>query len=373
MARRLDPADRRELVRLMLEDGLSPRAAAARFGVSESTARRWRERADEVSVAAPDEGLALAERSIREAQEMMASVLAPAPRRVVRERPPRPRPVERAPLLQRIPARVRALQWTRRQAGGVALTMAFIPAGWFVSAAVFGGGADAGPRLRENGASAPAAVNFDPRLAMARKRARGTTLAAHITGRSVVLHRGRGGKRIGRLRAKRIEGKQIPLVLLVQRRRKNWLRVHLPVRPNGAMAWVWAGHAKLRVNPYRIRVSLSRHRLTLFRYGRKVVTRKVGVGQSLAPTPTGRYFVTDLIKARDPSGLYGPYAFGLSGFSPVHTTFRGGEGQIGIHGTNLPEALGTDVSEGCIRLSNETITALARKLPLGTPVDIRRS
>jgi hypothetical protein len=193
-----------------------------------------------------------------------------------------------------------------------------------------------------------------------------------VRGRSVALHRRPGGKRTGRLRARRIEGKRIPLVLLVKRRRNGWLRVHLPVRPNGSLAWVRASDTRLRVNPYRVEVSLKRHRLTVWRYGRRMVVRKVGVGQSIAPTPTGRYFVTDLIKARDPRGLYGPYAFGLSGFSPVHTTFGTGNGQIGIHGTNQPEALGTDVSQGCIRIGNATITALARVLPLGTPVDVRR-
>ncbi|WP_338052762.1 L,D-transpeptidase [Protofrankia coriariae] len=43
---------------------------------------------------------------------------------------------------------------------------------------------------------------------------------------------------------------------------------------------------------------------------------------------------------------------------------------IGIHGTNQPNLLGQDVSHGCIRVSNETITRLARLLPLGTPVEI---
>ena len=52
-------------------------------------------------------------------------------------------------------------------------------------------------------------------------------------------------------------------------------------------------------------------------------------------------------------------------------SFGGGPGQIGIHGTNEPGALGTDVSHGCVRISNASITKLARLLPLGTPVQIR--
>jgi lipoprotein-anchoring transpeptidase ErfK/SrfK len=301
----------------------------------------------------------------------MDSMLVPVAPRTPRERPVRPRPVAAPALVKRIPARVRAFRATRRQLGGLALTVAFIPAGWVLSAAVFGGADAVRPLVA--GAPAPVATDrFAPQLATARNRAKGTTLVAHVRGRSVVLHRRPGGKRTRRLRARRIEGKRIPLVLLVKRRRNGWLRVYLPVRPNGSRAWIRARDARLRVNPYRVEVSLRRHRLTVWRYGRRMLTRKVGVGQSLAPTPTGRYFVTDLIKARDPGGLYGPYAFGLSGFSPVHTTFGTGNGQIGIHGTDQPAALGTDVSQGCIRIGNATVTALARRLPLGTPVDIRR-
>ncbi len=369
MSAQLDPADRRELVRLMLEDGLSPHAAAARLGVSESTARRWRARAGEVL---PDAGLSEAERSIREAESLMASVLAPVAPRPVRERPAPPRPPERAPLSRRIPARVRAMRWTRRQAGGVALTMAFIPAGWFLSAALFGGGAEAVRPLLGEPAAPVAEPEFDPELATSKASTRGTSLVAQARGRSVVLHRRPGGKRIGRLRARRIEGKRIPLVLLVQRRREGWLRVRLPVRPNGSLAWVRSRDVQLRRNPYRLEISIKRHRMTLWRNGRRMAVKRVGLGQAVAPTPTGRYFVTDLVKARDPRGMYGPYAFGLSGFSPVHTSFRGGDGQIGIHGTDQPQALGTDVSQGCVRVGNATIIALAKMLPLGTPVDIRR-
>ena len=97
------------------------------------------------------------------------------------------------------------------------------------------------------------------------------------------------------------------------------------------------------------------------------------VGHSLSPTPTGRYFVVDTIAPPDPHGFYGPYALGLSAYSTVYTTFAGGNGQVGIHGTNQPSKIGTDVSHGCIRLDNATITRLAKRLPLGTPVDIRRS
>ena len=70
------------------------------------------------------------------------------------------------------------------------------------------------------------------------------------------------------------------------------------------------------------------------------------------------------------NGPYGSYAYGLSGFSNVLTSFGGGDGVIGIHGTNDPSSIGQDVSHGCIRLQNADIERLVRFLPLGTPVDI---
>ena len=62
--------------------------------------------------------------------------------------------------------------------------------------------------------------------------------------------------------------------------------------------------------------------------------------------------------------------FGLSAFSDVYTSFAGGPGQVGLHGTNDPSGLGRDVSHGCVRVTNEAITALAQQLPMGTPISI---
>jgi len=61
----------------------------------------------------------------------------------------------------------------------------------------------------------------------------------------------------------------------------------------------------------------------------------------------------------------------LSGYSEVLFEFGGGDGQMGIHGTNDPTSLGRNVSNGCIRMSNAAITRLAKTLPLGVPVEIR--
>jgi lipoprotein-anchoring transpeptidase ErfK/SrfK len=54
----------------------------------------------------------------------------------------------------------------------------------------------------------------------------------------------------------------------------------------------------------------------------------------------------------------------------VLSSFGGGPGQVGLHGTDDAASIGTAASHGCIRLSNEHIAALAAMLPLGTPITI---
>jgi lipoprotein-anchoring transpeptidase ErfK/SrfK len=162
-----------------------------------------------------------------------------------------------------------------------------------------------------------------------------------------------------------------PLTFLVRERRSGWLRVLLPIRPNGSTGWVRATDVSLSQHDFRIVVDLSGHRMSVLKGGQLIQREPIAVGKSATPTPGGLYYIKELIKTNDPDGPYGPYAFGLSGFSGALETFGKGDAVIGIHGTNAPWLLGGDVSSGCVRVSNQAITSLARRLPLGVPVEIR--
>jgi lipoprotein-anchoring transpeptidase ErfK/SrfK len=159
-------------------------------------------------------------------------------------------------------------------------------------------------------------------------------------------------------------------VFLVRRRIRGWVQVRLALRPNGSLGWVRARAVSPALDPYRVTASLSHHRLTVTRGGRTILRAPIAVGRPSLPTPTGLFYITELLKQADRTGTYGPFAFGLSAFSNVLYSFGGGPGQIGFHGTNDPALLGTSASHGCIRISNANITRLARILPLGTPVVI---
>ncbi|HZC29356.1 MAG TPA: L,D-transpeptidase, partial [Gaiellaceae bacterium] len=163
-----------------------------------------------------------------------------------------------------------------------------------------------------------------------------------------------------------------PRMLLVHTQRKHWVRVYLPNRPDERTGWVHRRAVRLLTNPYRIVVRLHAHRLLLWKGDRVVLRARTVVGKPSTPTPAGMYFIVDLLRPPNPDGAYGPYAFNLSAHSRVLRTFAGGDGVVAIHGTDEPWLIGQSVSHGCIRVRNEVIRRLARVLPLGTPVEIRR-
>lgn len=163
-----------------------------------------------------------------------------------------------------------------------------------------------------------------------------------------------------------------PRVLRVVTDAGQWLKVSLAGRPNGRTAWVSAGDVNLAVSSWHLVVHLARHRLSVFQGPVLLGTYPVGIGAAVTPTPTGTYYLTDLLSPPAPGGAYGPYAFGLSAYSTVLTSFGGGPGQIGLHGTDDPGSVGRTVSHGCLRVTNALITQLAHELPLGTPVVITR-
>lgn len=160
-----------------------------------------------------------------------------------------------------------------------------------------------------------------------------------------------------------------PLVFLVVERQGDRLRVQLAERPNGRTGWISADAVELSTTTYALVVTTSTNTLDLYDHGERVASYPVATGTGGTPTPTGDFALTELLAPTN-SG-YGPYAYGLTAHSDVLTSFGGGPGQIGLHGTDDAASIGTDASHGCIRLSNADITRLAGLLPLGTPIQIR--
>jgi lipoprotein-anchoring transpeptidase ErfK/SrfK len=193
-------------------------------------------------------------------------------------------------------------------------------------------------------------------------------VATARTGRVAVYRSARSSTPFLRLASPRASG--APLVFLVRRRVAGRDQVYLPVRPNESKGWVNERDVVLASNPYSLQVRLHAHELVLRKRSRIVARIRAAVGRSVLPTPTGLYYIVELLRQPNPKGPYGPYAFGLSAHSNVLYSFGGGPGQIGIHGTDVASSIGRSASHGCIRISNAAISRLATELPLGTPVRI---
>jgi lipoprotein-anchoring transpeptidase ErfK/SrfK len=210
-----------------------------------------------------------------------------------------------------------------------------------------------------------------PRPRAARKRPGYRTVQIR-SGHSVALHAGPRGRTVATLSARTEFGSK--RVLAVAAVRGRWLGVTATELPNGKIGWIDGqakglarGHTKMS-----LRVDLSQRRIEL-RSGSHVVARMaVAVGRPGSPTPAGRFAVTDKLSG----GSYGPYygccILALSGHQPSPPPGWPGGNRLAIHGTNAPGAIGTAASAGCLRGSDKNLRVLMRRVPVGTPVFIRR-
>jgi lipoprotein-anchoring transpeptidase ErfK/SrfK len=200
----------------------------------------------------------------------------------------------------------------------------------------------------------------------------GYSIARVRAGRSVAYRSKPGGAKIGSLDSRTEFGSK--RVLGVVERRSRWLGVSVPERPNGKLAWI-DGRSSA-VAPARTKVSLradlSRRTLEL-RVGRKTVKRmRVAVGRPGSSTPTGRFAVTDKLSGDRYGPYYGCCILALSGTQPnTPAGWRGGN-RLAVHGTNSPGTIGQAASAGCLRGGDADLHTLMRRVPVGTPVFIRR-
>lgn len=209
-----------------------------------------------------------------------------------------------------------------------------------------------------------------------RMLARGGTLVAVPLGASLNVHAARGTPRpFMDLGADNPWGQRLRLLVVGDATDDDgdvWLRVQLPIWPNGQAGWVAASDVRLAEVAERVLVDLSERMLVWIRAGRVVKKAQVAVGSAATPTPVGRYFVWAKVPTGRPSGPYGNYILGLSGFSEAIEPWSEwpGEPRLAIHGTDDPGDAGRAISKGCVRVLNGVLRAL-HDVPMGTPVLIR--
>jgi lipoprotein-anchoring transpeptidase ErfK/SrfK len=209
--------------------------------------------------------------------------------------------------------------------------------------------------------SAPAKHHASPALPVAPGPGAIVATVLHST----VLRAKPHGRRLARLTTKTQFGSRE--TALVVRHVPGWLGVVSTEAGNGKVGWIPLRAVSLtRVN-WQLKVSLRARRLTVLE-GDKVVKRyTVAIGQPAAPTPTGRFAVTDRLTTGDPSGPYGCCILALSAHSPHAIQGWDGGDRIAIHSTPELWSIGQAVSHGCLRLTLPEGRWLLGHIPLGTP------
>jgi lipoprotein-anchoring transpeptidase ErfK/SrfK len=162
-----------------------------------------------------------------------------------------------------------------------------------------------------------------------------------------------------------------PTTLLVLGERRNakgirWLKLSMPMRPNGRIGWVKAAAVQMRPVRRSIVIDLSARKLRVLRGGKTRFATPVAIGRPGMETPTGNFYLTATFKPRE--RFLGAFAFETSAYSKL-SEWPGG-GVVGLHGTSMPWLLGQAVSHGCVRMSNAAALVLKRLTPAGTPLEI---
>lgn len=162
----------------------------------------------------------------------------------------------------------------------------------------------------------------------------------------------------------------VPTVAWIERTSADgrWGRVELPYVWPRRDGWVRLDGLRTDTTAVTVEVDLSSRRLTLRKRGKVVFRAPVATGRASSPTPRGEYFVTDRVSFS--GGVFGTFAFGLSGIQPRLPVGWSSGDQLAIHGTNAPSSIGTAASAGCLRASEATLARLKPLLRLGTPVVI---
>ncbi len=197
----------------------------------------------------------------------------------------------------------------------------------------------------------------------------GTGSLVAVLSHATTMRSSPGGRALAQIGMRTTFGS--PVAMWVVKHTAGWLGVVSPLAGNNNIGWVPRGAASLtRVN-WRLEVTLSARRLDVLDGGRLIERYTVAIGAPYAPTPTGRFAVTDRLQTGDPTGPYGCCILALSAQAPHAIQGWNGGNRIAIHSTPETSSIGEAVSHGCLRLTLPEGRWLLAHIPLGTPTLIR--
>lgn len=173
------------------------------------------------------------------------------------------------------------------------------------------------------------------------------------------------------LYAETVFGNRLALLVEEYDSSGNWAKVQVPIRPNGATAWVQTAFFTEEKHNYHITIDLSENKVNVYQ-GEELLVEQIAVsGRESRPTPIVRSYIDEKIPGASLSPAYGDWVLSIAAFSEALGTFGGGGmPKLALHGTNQPELMGQYVSSGCVRIPNEVVSFIAESVPVGTIVDI---
>jgi L,D-transpeptidase catalytic domain len=200
------------------------------------------------------------------------------------------------------------------------------------------------------------------------------TLSAYVADRRPIYAKPRAdARRMGRLRLITEDG--YPEIYLVLRaytdaQGREWTQIRIPGRPNGRVGWVRREALQgFRATHWQLVLNRRRLTMTLYWNGKRRWQRPVGIGKHSTPTPPGNFWIRERIKVKNRLSPYWPYALGTADYSTLSEWPAGGV--VGIHGDwNQPQLIPGRPSHGCIRMHDQDIGWLAKRIDIGTPLRI---
>jgi lipoprotein-anchoring transpeptidase ErfK/SrfK len=224
------------------------------------------------------------------------------------------------------------------------------------------------PKFAPAPATAATKAPASPRKAVGLKLPPGRGELVALLRHPAAMHAKPGGRVLVNLKLKTNFGS--PQAMWVVRRSGTWLGVVSPNAGNNRLGWVPASAVSLSRVSWQLKVSLSARKLTVLDNGQVKQRYSVAIGAPDAPTPTGRFAVTDRLLTGDPAGPYGCCILALSAKAPHVIQDWSGGNRIAIHSTPETETIGEAVSHGCVRLTLAEGQWLINHIPLGTPAII---
>jgi lipoprotein-anchoring transpeptidase ErfK/SrfK len=119
----------------------------------------------------------------------------------------------------------------------------------------------------------------------------------------------------------------------------------------------------------RIVVSLPDRKIALFQDGRVVKVYPIAVGKHSTPSPSGSFRIAS--RVMKPTWYQPGKVVPAGPANPLGTRWMGlGYKGYGIHGTNRPKSIGKAASHGCIRMRNQDVEDLFKRVEVGDPVEL---